>query len=196
MSQGETISTKSKRPNKWVHRGHPLIRALLGSPTQLLTSHWPGLCPLDNRNCKGFWKIKLFLFFNWPWWRIKQNGFNCREKVSGMDIGWASSCVCSTGWCRVQVILENQGTWGEKSNKRTLNLRVKALLVVQSHTLMGVEDGRMWKFYKSIQATDPVEKHWVPGDFTQIILADSQVQLECFLSCHCFPSSHSLTSHS
>lgn len=108
-----------------------------------------------------------------------------------MDIGWASSCVCSTGWCRAQVILENQGTGGEKSNKRTLNLCLKALLVVQSHTLMGVEDGRMWKFYKSIQATDPAEKHWVPGDFTQIILADSQVQLELFpLSCHCFPSSH------
>lgn len=57
---------------------------------------------------------------------------------------------------------------------------------------MGVEVGRMWKFYRRIQAADPEEKHWNPGDFTQTVLEDTQVQSVFPISRHCFPSSHSL----
>lgn len=79
----------------------------------------------------------------------------------------------------MQIIPENQILLVDKNNKRNLILCIAAFSVMQSHTLMEVEDGRIWKFDNAIQAADPEEEHWDPGDFTQMALARSQVQPEC-----------------
>lgn len=90
-------------------RGHPLIRAFGGSPIQLLTSHCPGLCPLDTPQLQEILENQVFCFLTGQVGQTNETASAVVKKE--VEWVWVEHLAVSApqGDIRVQVILENQG---------------------------------------------------------------------------------------